>query len=80
MRSIGVCHARTVAPPRRTRQRTRSGVTGRSFHGGGTGSGGSWCASAITSTAPEIASGESARPSRESTILVTFGTVASATA
>ena len=70
-KSIGVCQGRTVRPPRRTRQRIRDGVTGRSFHGAGTGSGGIWCASAITSTAPVIPSGRSARPLRESTIFVT---------
>ena len=61
---------------RRTRQRKRAGVTGRPFHGAGTASGGIWCASAITSTAPEIASGVSGRPLRESTIFVTRGLVA----
>ena len=68
LKSIGVCQGRTVRPPRRTRQRIRAGVTGRPFHGAGTASGGIWCASAITSTAPEIAAGESARPLREKTI------------
>ena len=50
-----------MRPPRRTRQRILAGVTGRWSHGGGTVSGGIWCASAITSTAPKTAAGESTR-------------------
>ena len=50
----------------------RSGVTGRPYHGSGTGRGGIWCASAITSTAPRSARASSAWPLRESTIFVTL--------
>ena len=50
---------------------------GKPIPGGGTGSGGIWCASAITSTAPKIESAASVRPLRERTIFVTCGRVAS---
>ena len=71
-----MCQGRTVRLPRLTRQRKPAGVTGRPSQGGGTGTGGIWCASAITSTAPKIHRPE-ARPLRERTIFVTCGGVVS---